>query len=413
MIPEEFWDQPDARAALSDRDLGAVFHLLRRQLGASQARIAIAAGLTQPDVSAYMAGHRTVRDIDLLERIAGGLGLPAPARHALGLASVERPYPDPTDVQSAPELTPFVAALHPSSATATSPPSETDPLVLHARTATAKRHYQACRYAQVVESLPALLEALPSRHDDGDLWALAADAYQLTTSVLIKLGASGLAMVAADRSLVAAERSGQRVASLASKRALTHALMSDGHHRAAKHVVLGALGNPMPRDAPARQLSVLGALVLRGATAAARDEDRSTAFQLLEEAAVAAHLVGQDGNLHWTSFGPTNVLQHRVSVAVSLGDAGAAIEHARSIRIDGLPLVERRAALWLDVARAYLQWGKHHRAYEAVRTAERIAPEEVRHRTSVHIMVGELAATAPWSLRSRSRQLAERLGVGP
>ncbi|WP_412542492.1 helix-turn-helix domain-containing protein [Longispora sp. K20-0274] len=413
-VPDEFWSRPDARAALSDRDLGAVFHLLRQQLGASQARIAIAAGLSQPDVSAYMAGHRTVRDIDLLERIAAGLRLPAHARRLLGLASVDQPdRAEPVPPVAPPELTALVAALHPSAAKGGHPSPGHDPHVLYARIAAAKREYRACRYTTVVETMPDLLLAFPSGHDDRDLWALTADAYHLATSVLIKLGASGLAMVAADRSLAAADRSGQPVAALASKRALTHALMSDGHHRAAKQVVMGVLGEAAPGKTSADHLAVRGALVLRGATAAARDEDRTTAFQLLDEAAGMARRAGRDGNRHWTAFGPTNVLQHRVSVAVSLGDAGAAIDHARALRTEGLPLVERRAALWLDIARAYLQWGKHHHAYEAVRAAERVAPEEVRHRASVHTMVRELVARAPWSLRSQSRELAERLGVSP
>ncbi|MEV6525642.1 helix-turn-helix domain-containing protein [Longispora sp. NPDC051575] len=412
VIPDAFWDQPDVRAALSERDLGAVFHLFRRQLGASQNRIAIAAGLTQPDVSAFMAGRRTVRDIDLLERIAGGLDLPARARHLLGLASPEHADSGQAGPTPAPELTELVAALHPSAAPG-DPPASMEPDLLHARTAAAKRDYQACRYSKVVDALPRLLTAFPTRHGDPDTWALAADAYQLATSVLIKLGASGLAMVAADRSLTAAERSGQPVAAMASKRALTHALMSDGHHRAARQVVTGVMNGAVSPGAPPRMLAVYGALVLRGASAAARDEDRATAHQLLDEAAAVARRAGSDGNVHWTGFGPTNVVQHRVSVAVSLGDAGAAIDHARTVRVDQLALVERKAALWLDVARAYLQWGKHHRAYEAVRAAEEVAPEEVRNRSSVRVLVGDLAATAPWSLRARSRQLADRLGVAP
>ncbi|MGY0231077.1 helix-turn-helix domain-containing protein [Longispora urticae] len=413
VIPDAFWDQPDVRAALSERDLGAVFHLFRRQLGASQNRIAIAAGLTQPDVSAFMAGRRTVRDIDLLERIAGGLDMPARARHLLGLASTEHADSGQAGMTPVPELTALVVALHPSAAAPGGVSAIAERQVLHALTAAAKRDYQACRYSKVVDALPELLTAFPTRHSDPDTWALAADAYQLATSVLIKLGASGLAMVAADRSLTAADRSGQPVASMASKRALTHALMSDGHHRAARQVVTGVMNASVPAGASPQILAVYGALVLRGASAAARDEDRATAHQLLDEAAVVARRAGSDGNVHWTGFGPTNVLQHRVSIAVSLGDAGAAIDHARTVRVDQLALVERKAALWLDVARAYLQWGKHHRAYEAVRAAEEVAPEEVRHRSSVRVLVGDLAATAPWSLRARSRQLAERLGVAP
>ena len=55
---------------------------------------------------------------------------------------------------------------------------------------------------------------------------------------------------------------------------------------------------------------------------AADSLDRDTAHAMLEEATRAATRLGDDGNDRWTGFGATNVLLHRVNIALTLGDAG-------------------------------------------------------------------------------------------
>ncbi|SPL99955.1 unnamed protein product [[Actinomadura] parvosata subsp. kistnae] len=44
----------------------------------------------------------------------------------------------------------------------------------------------------------------------------------------------------------------------------------------------------------------------------------------------------------WTAFGPNNVLCHRVHIALRLGDAGTAIDYARQVDLDLLPINERK-----------------------------------------------------------------------
>ncbi len=62
------------RAALTARDIGAVYRLLGRQ-GVSQRQIALLTGQSQSEVSEIRKGRR-VRDVGVLERIADGLGVP-------------------------------------------------------------------------------------------------------------------------------------------------------------------------------------------------------------------------------------------------------------------------------------------------------------------------------------------------
>lgn len=118
-----------------------------------------------------------------------------------------------------------------------------------------------------------------------------------------------------------------------------------------------------------------------------------------------------DGNIRWTAFGPTNAKLHRINIAVTLGDAGTAIDVARSIDPSSITITERRATLLIDTARAFLQWGKHEKAYLALRAAEQTAPEEISDRASAHRLIRQLVTTAPPTVRREAQQFASRLGA--
>jgi hypothetical protein len=125
---------------------------------------------------------------------------------------------------------------------------------------------------------------------------------------------------------------------------------------------------------------------------------------MLAEAAGAARQVGTDANLRGTAFGPVNTAMHQVNVAVTLGDAGTAIDLARRIELRAVTVTERKASLLIDVARAYFQWGKFEQAHAALRAAEDTAPQEVAARPAV-------ATLAPVSIRRDAEQFASRIGA--
>ncbi|MEU7900483.1 helix-turn-helix transcriptional regulator [Nonomuraea sp. NPDC049152] len=110
----------------------------------------------------------------------------------------------------------------------------------------AKQNYQACRYGQVAETLPTLLRSLRAACSQltGDAQlqahALSAEAHHVAASILLKQDDKGLAWLAADRSMQAAQASQSPLMIGSSSRIITHALM-DG----------GTTGQPRRR--PARQ----------------------------------------------------------------------------------------------------------------------------------------------------------------
>ncbi|MFC3499650.1 hypothetical protein ACFOOK_01370 [Micromonospora krabiensis] len=285
--------------------------------------------------------------------------------------------------------------------------------------AAAKVDYQACRYERVLDRLVTLLPSLePVKSGaEGDqrprVEVLAADMYHVVGSVLLKVGDRGMALVAAERSTHAAARSQDPVAIATSARIMTHALMGSGHDDQAVTLAANAAGS-LDRDTRLTStdaVAVYGALVLRGAIAAARRDDRDTANAMLDEATDAATRLGYDGNDRWTGFGATNVLLHRIHVALTLGDAGTAIAIARTVPLDKVRLAERRASLYVDVARAYTQWGRYEHGLSALRTAYEVAPEEIRCRPAVQRIAGDLAMLATGSVRTAAVGFARSAGI--
>jgi transcriptional regulator with XRE-family HTH domain len=291
--------------------------------------------------------------------------------------------------------------------------------LLAADVAQAKRGYQACRYAEVTRDLPALL----ARLQDAcaalggqvllDARTLSAEAHHVAASILLKRGEQGLGWLAADRSMQAARASDDPVTIASSARIITHAMTSSGHLKAAAATAsthAARLDRVVASHDP-ESLSVYGALLLRGAIAAARHDDRRTAHELLGEADDAGSRVGGDQNLRWTAFGPANTRLHRVHIAVTLGDAGTALDVARTIDLSKITVTERKASFLVDAARAFLQYGKHEKSLLALRAAEQTAPEEIAGRPAVQGLLRDLVRSAPPSVQRQAAEFGDLIGV--
>ncbi|MEV5706420.1 helix-turn-helix transcriptional regulator [Actinoallomurus sp. NPDC052274] len=470
-IPPSLWNRPDVTAALSRRDIGQLFRLVRQYAGASQTQLAIACGMTQGKISEYMKrGGRQVLALDVFERIADGLEMPDDARMTLGLAprSFTRFQPcgwladprllgslggsqDATDEdgesvqrrtfhrlaaaglfeavlgdvsENAPSVDhtePLVMALtgHSDAPGRLADPAAQDLSTLWARVASVKRDFQECRYSTLPDALTGLLSDIAATCEtlQGDdkrrVYTFSAETYQVAAGVLSKLGEEGLAWLAADQSMRAARRSEDPVTVGSSARSIANRLVQGGHFGAAATMTASSaarLDREIGEHTP-ESLSVYGMLLLRSAEAAGLRNDRATVATMLDEAESAARRLGGDHNYRWTAFGPTNVRLHRVNISASLGDAGQALAEARRVDLHRIPTKERKAVLLLDTSRALLQWGRHEKAYEILRAAERLAPEEVSARPVVHRLVRDLHAASPPTVRRRLGEFATRIGV--
>jgi hypothetical protein len=242
---------------------------------------------------------------------------------------------------------------------------------------------------------------------------LLAQAYQICTITLIKLGAYDLGWLSADRSIDTAKQAGDELLVGGSARGMVHALLEHGQFTAAKELATRTAATFEPRlgrGSPAL-LSIYGALLLRGSVAAGRQGDRSATKEMLREAAIAADLLGVDRNCCWTAFGPTNVAVHRVHAAVQLGDGPEAVEQGLAVDLEALPVVERKVRFLIDLAHGYTLCGKDSEALTTLLQAERLGPEEVRLTPIVREIVAELLRRRRRSGARELRALADRVGA--
>ncbi|MCC5036029.1 XRE family transcriptional regulator [Streptomyces sp. WAC 00631] len=257
-----------------------------------------------------------------------------------------------------------------------------------------RQDFGACRYDRLARALPAriaLAQALGAEGMPEQSATAVAALYNTATRLCIKLGEDGLAAVTADRALTAALGGANGLADAEARRMVSSAWRRQGHLAHATEIAVRAAEQLADdRTAPENErLSVQGNLYATAAYTAAKQGDRATAHALIAEAAATADRLGRDAVLHGAVFGPSQVLLHRISVCHLLGDASQAVDHARRVDANRLPTTERRARYWIDVARAFEQWGKADRCYQALLAAEQAAPQEVR-RGAVRSMIPHL-----------------------
>lgn len=265
------------------------------------------------------------------------------------------------------------------------------------------------RYIQLGEMLPGLLEELTqaAHISEGaqrdELFGLLSEAYTGVTAIAYTLGYFDLRSLAMDRVAWAAQASQDplRVARTQWQRStLFLATASYGKGLMLLDRVRHSIGEDLGRLTPA-ELSIWGAAHLRSAIFAARATDRQTAFDHIEHAREAAHVLGQDANHYGLEFGPSNVIMHEVAAAVEMCDGGEAIRRAQHTKLSSAVAPVRLGHYYIDLARGYLYHGDRQRSLEMLLAARRAAPQQTRN----HPMVRETVRMLVDLERRRPRNL--------
>lgn len=296
-----------------------------------------------------------------------------------------------------------------------------DLVALRVSISQAHRTYQAAQYGSAIGQIAPMLSSVDQASRgfaaprDKELMLGYVSAYVVTAKLLTKLGATDLALLAADRAANRAMEIDSKVARGMAAYQVVCALLradrsDDAEHLAvnmAEQVQVGARS-----DRPTI-VSVAGALWLIAAVIAARRMDRDQAWVRLGRADHLAGLLGEDANHAWTAFGPTNVKLHRISVATEMGEAGEAVRLAADVDPDQFPegLTSRKAQVHLDLAWAQAQRKRDAEATLHLMEAERIAPEAVRYNALVRELIREMLARSGKSQTSALNDLAVRAGV--
>lgn len=413
------------------RRIGEVIRRARVLQRRSQKQVAAALGYHQSKVSRLESGRGT-EDVRVLRAVAQELNIPF---EQLGLATA----PDLSvtdfraeDMHRRTFLAAGVAAFVPPADSAATPdelvqallpglvPAGTaappDAAALRKRVGEARRLFHTCDYTALERMLPGLIADLRQAASDARatdvLSPLLATAYQTATSLLLKQHDQGTAWLAVGRAMAEAERFGDPLILASSVRVQAHVLAREKHTAQAVALVrrtADQLTGSYDRRSP-EYLAAVGLLLLRGATAASSGGDRAATEEFLSEAKEVARYVCLDRPDAWANFDSTNVALHEVSALVALGDVGLALQTAHPLMRRRIPVPERRAALWLEVARACSRQGRLADGYRALRIAETCAAQDVR-RPSVRDLVADMAARDRRRTLPELHQLSRRLGV--
>ncbi len=274
--------------------------------------------------------------------------------------------------------------------------------------------YQGGKFDFVLDHLPDTLYhahiAVACADTDSVLKQRAlALSCQSAAMVLTKLGETDLAWVASERGFNAAQQIDNQLVLGSLRRSMVHSLQSAGSLDMAIRLAAHAgdefrSANSTWSDA---EHSIYGTLLLASAMAAARIGDHALVNDLLDESHHHAQKVGQDRNLLWTAFGPTNIAIHRVATAIIRDDISSAEKYAKEVDISFLPQ-ERRVRYTFDLATIALRRNKIDRAISLMLEAEQQASEVVyRHIIAGHIIT-ELCSSKTGRQNALLLQLSAR-----
>ncbi|GGZ67070.1 helix-turn-helix domain-containing protein [Streptomyces echinoruber] len=214
-----------------------------------------------------------------------------------------------------------------------------------------------------------------------ELWQALASAYRTAHDISVKLGYYDLSAVALDRMDWAAQRASN--ACLAAVRQYMRALMyfREGEYRIGQRLVASGHSVVAQADKTREALAVTGQLHLGASVISARAEDAAAVKVHIGEARRIAKRIGDASDVHWLSFGPTNVDLHEMSAAVEMRQYDDALKKARKIS-KALPsrlATSRRAHFLIDRARTEMETGNTEDALKSLVEARRVAPEQTRY----------------------------------
>ncbi|MEU4810032.1 helix-turn-helix domain-containing protein [Nocardia fluminea] len=299
-------------------------------------------------------------------------------------------------------------------------PSPIDTAELHARVERAWRlwHTSPTPRADAGAMLPDLIRdgrrALrtldgPQRREAA---AALSGAYALSEQVLAWVADAPLLWLAADRCMSAAEIADDPVTLASASWVLGNVWRSTGREDDAYRLASDAVALLEPQlDDDANARALWGACQLHGAITAARIGREGDALRGLDQAMGMARAMPAGSAHPWTLFGVANTEISAVSVQVELRKSGGALDAASLVDPDSVPSIDRRARLWLELARAYAQQRDWLGTLGALRTGTAVSEESMRAHPLARSLAAELVSHGGRITDRESRALAGRLGV--
>lgn len=377
--------------------------------GMSQQQLGDAVGHSQAYISQIENGHKAVTKRTLLYNLASALGV--------NIADLTG---QPGQPQTRDQMTIYATVPAVRTALDEDPTGAPRPLAqLKAMTSDAMAARMACDYARLRTLLPALLtdlRAILEREAQRPHATVEARRLLLRVAITAALtikpfGHVDLAARLGEKAMDTAQAIGEAPGVAAATFAVAQTALAGGaRNKSHRLAALGAEMFPAPADDEA--LTWLGMLQLHAALSAASLGNHAEAATRLEEARAAAYLSRSDPWL--MEWSVPNVDLWAIGVALENGTPERAPELARRIDPGGLRTVQRRARLHIDTGRGHYAAGAADKAVASFLAADDIAPDEVRSRSTVAEIVGQMVRDARSGTGTGAlAALAQRIGIDP
>jgi len=214
-----------------------------------------------------------------------------------------------------------------------------------------------------------------------ELWQALASCYRTAHDISVTLGYYDLSAVALDRMDWAAQRASDPC--LAAVRQYMRALVyfREGEYRIGQRLIASGQSVVGQAGTTREALAVTGQLHLGASVISARADDATAVQAHIGEARRIAERLGDAGEIHWLSFGPTNGDLHEMSAAVEMHAYDDALTKACKIakKLPPQLATSRRAHFLIDQARTQMETGHTDGALMSLLEARRVAPEQTRY----------------------------------
>jgi transcriptional regulator with XRE-family HTH domain len=397
------------------REIGRRVAYWRTRRGLTRQQFADRVGRSVSWVDKIESGERALLRLPLLEQVAEVLHVGVETLTDKTAADRAAICVDPAEVQA------IRAALSKYPGLSVPGADGVPVSAIRSQTDYVEHAWLASRFTVVAGHLPKLmadaqraLYAVPEQ-EKVDTYRALVTAYRLASSMLLKFEVNDVAWLAADRAIHTALQVDDTWSLARATRSVARAMSSSQQQPEAITALL-AMGDRMRTETNANEhdlLALYGMLYLAASITAAGQEDAALARDMHREALAAAGRFQPHYDGHYTLFGMTNVLIHRVSALVRLYQPGQALEFAAGIDPSSVSALsaERQANFLLDLTEAHATTGSHQQAAAMLAQAERIAPEEVRCRPLAHSLLRSLLETTRGSSAHLVKQMATRAGV--
>ena len=400
---------------LAGRQIGERIQVLRERKGKSRAVVAGLVGRSERWLKKVEKGHLLPPRLEMLVKLANAIGV-SDLTELTGSAGV----PLSMARQAGHEAVPGIreAILEPVLRVEPEPRPDAADLKRRVDEAWILWHASTTPRADVGRVLPQLVRdaeravRVLDGKDRRKAAAALSELYALAEQALAWVAEPSLVWLVADRCMQAAQQADDPLV-IAGAAWVVGNVRRIAHEEEALELADDAatMLKPFLAEGNNSIRAMYGALNLHGAISAARAGREGDARRRMDLGSETARNL-PDGYVHpWTVFSTANVDISGVSVEVDLRQGRRALEAATAVNPDRMPSVDRRARLWLEMARSYWQARDAVATLSTLQRAASVSLESMQSHPLSRGIAGELVTSGGGLVERDARLLATQLGL--